>query len=176
MKLVSFLVSSLLTAALLSSSVSADQDKKNCKIKNKHHHHKNHHKHHHLKHHHKHHHHHHKQGSAPSYADGKKHPLSPGGCKAGVAGQEAVALLAPGISWVNNWKATPYDSLPNGITFVSQCYGYGWSGHPEDWQRFEEFKKVQPGSVGSTEIHVRYGLCSLTPLPSLFFFIIRLNM
>lgn len=149
MKLVSFFLSSLLTAAVLSSSVSADEVKKNCKVKNKHSP-KHHQKHHHQKQHHKHHHHHHhKNNSTPSYSGNKNHNLTPGGCKAGVAGEQSVALLASGISWINNWQGTPFDKLPKDITFVSQCYGYGWSGHPEDWQRFEEFKKIQPGTVSN---------------------------
>lgn len=131
-----------------------------------------HHKHHHRKH--RHHRHHHKNNSWVSNGGNtgastpanpppqsnnknngnngnKNHQLSPQGLKAGISGQEAAGLLSSSISWINNWGAKPYEAVPHGVEFVTQCYGFGMSGHDDDWKRFEDFKKIKPGHVSAAE-------------------------
>lgn len=146
MKLATSLFLPILSGLLLSVAVSAHDKKDHCKLKHKHH---SHHGHHHHHKHHSHHHHHHPPHNTttppPTHVPGKKHPLSPNGIKAGVAGQAAGPLLKSHISWMNNWQATPYDKVPEELTFVPECYGYNWSGHDLDYKRFEGFKKLQPG-------------------------------
>jgi hypothetical protein len=148
MKLATTLFLPLLSGLLMTVAVSAHDKKDQCKIKHKHHSHgqsSHHHKHH--SHHKHHHHHHHPTTPAPTHVPGKKHPLSPNGVKAGLSGQEAATYLKHKISWMNNWETKPYDNVPGDIQFVPECYGFNWSGHHEDYLRFEAFKKVPVGEV-----------------------------
>lgn len=143
-----------LSGLLLTVAVSAHKHKDHCKVK-----HHQHYQHQHNKHH-KHHQHHHNHNITttppPTHVPGKKHSLSPNGIKAGVAGQASAALLKSHISWIYDWEASPYSKVPDGITFVPECYGYNWSGHDLDYKRFEAFKRLHPGQypyvIGGNEL------------------------
>lgn len=76
----------------------------------------------------------------------KKAPLTPNGIKAGIAGGQSLDFIKGAIGWYTEWTPRPYGETPKDVAFASMMWGIGWKNHDDDWQRFQEFKKIKPGT------------------------------
>ncbi|MCO5566107.1 hypothetical protein L7F22_019783 [Adiantum nelumboides] len=81
-----------------------------------------------------------------SRSSSKKAPLTPNGIKAGIAGGQSLDFIKGAIGWYTEWTAVPYGQPPKGVAFATMLWGLGWKDHDNDWQRFQDFKKIKPGT------------------------------
>ena len=87
-----------------------------------------------------------KDDNKSSRSSSKKPSLTPNGIKAGIAGGQSLDFIKGQIGWLTEWTPKPYGNVPKDVAFATMMWGLGWKDHDDDWQRFEAFKKIKPGT------------------------------
>ncbi|PWN31868.1 uncharacterized protein FA14DRAFT_107566, partial [Meira miltonrushii] len=97
----------------------------------------------------------------PSTSSSGKPSLTPNGIKAGIAGGQSLDFIKGAIGWYTEWTPNPYGQTPKNVAFATMMWGLGWTDHDNDWQRFQDFKKIKPGTykyvIGMNEADFKGG-------------------